>query len=101
MRKVKAPRTRQGGLTHVIRSSEIPVRFRGPNALRRVRIQKKMKVGEYLVADSIEAVVSLAQMGIVEIHTWNSTADDVERPNRIVWDLVPARNWRGSRSLRL
>src|SRR5262245_59052147 len=61
----------------------------GPNALRRVRIQEKTKVGEYLVADSLEAVVSLAQMGIVEIHTWNATADDVDRPNRIVWDLDP------------
>ena len=61
----------------------------GPSALRRVRIQEKTKVGEYLVADSIEAVVSLSQMGVVEIHTWNSTADDVERPNRIVWDLDP------------
>jgi len=61
----------------------------GPSALRRVRIQEKTKVGEYLVADSIEAVVSLAQMGIVEIHTWNTTADDVDRPNRLVWDLDP------------
>jgi bifunctional non-homologous end joining protein LigD len=61
----------------------------GPSALRRVRIQEKTKVGEYLVAESISAVVALAQMGIVEIHTWNSTADDVERPNRIVWDLDP------------
>jgi len=61
----------------------------GPSALRRVKIQEKTKVGEYLVADNIEAVVSLAQMGIVEIHTWNSTTDDLERPNRIVWDLDP------------
>jgi bifunctional non-homologous end joining protein LigD len=61
----------------------------GPSALRRVKIQEKTKLGEYLVADSIEAVVSLAQMGIVEIHTWNSTVDDLERPNRIVWDLDP------------
>ena len=61
----------------------------GPSALRRVHIQEKTKVGEYLVADSVEAVVSLAQMGIVEIHTWNSTADNIERPNRIVWDLDP------------
>ena len=28
-------------------------------------------------------------MRIVEVHTWNSTDDDVERPNRIVWDLDP------------
>lgn len=61
----------------------------GPNALRRVKIQEKAKIGEYLVADNIEAVVSLAQMGIVEIHTWNATDDDIERPNRIVWDLDP------------
>jgi bifunctional non-homologous end joining protein LigD len=61
----------------------------GPNALRRVRIQEKTKIGEYVVADSLAAVVSLAQMGIVEIHTWNSTVDDIERPNRIVWDLDP------------
>jgi bifunctional non-homologous end joining protein LigD len=61
----------------------------GPSALRRVKIQEKTKVGEYLVADNIEAVISLAQMGIVEIHTWNSTIDDLERPNRIVWDLDP------------
>ena len=61
----------------------------GPGALRRVKIQEKTKVGEYLVADSIEAVVSLAQMGVVEIHTWNSTTSDLERPDRIVWDLDP------------
>ena len=61
----------------------------GPNALRRVRIREKTKVGEYLVADSVEAVISLAQMGIVEIHTWNSTAENIERPNRLVWDLDP------------
>jgi hypothetical protein len=61
----------------------------GPSVLRRVRIQEETKFGEYLVADSIEAVVSLAQIGIVEIHTWNSTADDIEHPNRLVWDLDP------------
>ena len=61
----------------------------GPTALRRVRIQEKTKVGEYLVAESVAAVVALAQMGIVEIHTWNSLADDVDRPNRLVWDLDP------------
>ena len=61
----------------------------GPSALRRVKIQEKTKIGEYLVADSIEAVVSLAQMGIVEIHTWNSTMEHIEQPNRIVWDLDP------------
>jgi bifunctional non-homologous end joining protein LigD len=61
----------------------------GPGALRRVRIREKTKVGEYLVADSVGAVVALAQMGVVEIHTWNSTAGDIDRPDRLVWDLDP------------
>jgi bifunctional non-homologous end joining protein LigD len=68
----------------------------GPSALRRVNIPEKTKVGEYLVADDLAGVIALVQMGVVEIHTWNSTADDVERPNRIVWDLDPGPNveWR-------
>jgi bifunctional non-homologous end joining protein LigD len=61
----------------------------GPNALRRVRIQEKTKVGEYLVADTVDGLVSLAQMGIVEIHTWNATDDNIDRPNRIILDLDP------------
>ncbi|HEY6912994.1 MAG TPA: non-homologous end-joining DNA ligase [Myxococcales bacterium] len=60
-----------------------------PSALRRVRIPEQKKLGEYLVADTPEAVVALAQMDVIEIHTWNSRDDDVERPDRIVVDLDP------------
>jgi len=62
----------------------------GPKELRRVKIREKTKVGEYLVAETEVALVALAQMGILEVHTWNSVADDVERPNRVVFDLDPA-----------
>ncbi len=62
----------------------------GPTALRRVRIREKSKIGEYLVADTAAALVALAQMDILEVHTWSSVVDDVERPNRIVFDLDPA-----------
>jgi bifunctional non-homologous end joining protein LigD len=61
----------------------------GPSALRRVRIREKTKVGEYLIADSAAAVVALAQMDVLEIHTWNSRFADVERPDRLVIDLDP------------
>jgi bifunctional non-homologous end joining protein LigD len=69
----------------------------GPAILRRVHIQEKTKVGEYLVVDNEEGLVALAQMDVLEIHTWNSLADDVEHPNRIVFDLDPAPNVRWSR----
>ncbi len=60
-----------------------------PEALRHVRIQEKTKVGDYLVADDVTAVVSLVQMGVLEIHTWNSRADRVDLPDRIVLDIDP------------
>jgi bifunctional non-homologous end joining protein LigD len=60
-----------------------------PSALRRVAIREKTKVGEYLIADDVAGVVGLVQMGVLEIHTWNSSFDQVERPNRIVIDLDP------------
>jgi bifunctional non-homologous end joining protein LigD len=58
-----------------------------PAAVRRIRIPEKTKLGEYLVADTPAALVALAQMDVVEIHTWNSRAEHVEHPDRIVMDL--------------
>ena len=60
-----------------------------PAPLRRAHIQEKTKIGAYLIADDIAGVVALVQMGVLEIHTWNSTIGDVERPNRLVIDLDP------------
>ena len=64
----------------------------GPKVIRRVLIQEKTKVGEYMIADSVAAVVALAQMGVLEIHTWNTTDKRIEKPNRIVIDLDPGEN---------
>jgi bifunctional non-homologous end joining protein LigD len=48
-----------------------------PPALRRVKIQEKTKVGDYLIADSVEALVSLVQMNVLEFHTWNARYERV------------------------
>src|SRR6185295_18850661 len=61
-----------------------------PPELRRLHIQEKKKVGEYLVVDDVAGLVALTQMSILEIHTWNSVADHLEQPDRVVFDLDPA-----------
>lgn len=60
-----------------------------PEGLKRVRIPEKTKVGEYLVVESLQGLIALVQMDILEIHTWNSTVQNLECPNRIVLDLDP------------
>jgi bifunctional non-homologous end joining protein LigD len=60
-----------------------------PPALRRVAIQEKTKVGQYLIAETPAALVSLVQMDVLEIHTWNSRIDKVDEPDRIVFDIDP------------
>jgi bifunctional non-homologous end joining protein LigD len=60
-----------------------------PPAVRRVRIRERTKVGEYLIADSIPALVGLAQMDVLELHTWNSRFARIEQPDRLVIDLDP------------
>jgi bifunctional non-homologous end joining protein LigD len=39
--------------------------------------------------DTAEDLVAAAQVGMVEIHTWNSTARAIAKPDRIVFDLDP------------
>jgi bifunctional non-homologous end joining protein LigD len=60
-----------------------------PSQLTRVKIREKTKIGDYLVIESPEAIVALAQMDIVEIHTWNTCKNRIEYPDRVVLDLDP------------
>ena len=60
-----------------------------PPEVRRVRIREKTKTGEYLIVDTLPALIGLAQMDVVEVHTWNSRFAHLERPDRVVIDLDP------------
>lgn len=60
-----------------------------PAPLRRVQIREKTKVGDYLIVDTLAALVGLVQMSVLEIHTWNARFERVEQPDRIVLDVDP------------
>jgi bifunctional non-homologous end joining protein LigD len=47
------------------------------------------KVEEYLYVDSSAGVISCVQMGTIEFHGWGSSVEDVEKPDRMVFDLDP------------
>jgi bifunctional non-homologous end joining protein LigD len=42
-----------------------------------------------LAVDSADALLAAAQMNTIEFHTWNSHATDIDRPDRMVFDLDP------------
>jgi bifunctional non-homologous end joining protein LigD len=62
-----------------------------PKAVKTVAIREAD--GEqrpYTVIDDAAGLVSLIQNGVLEFHLWGSRADQVEAPDRIVFDLDPA-----------
>jgi bifunctional non-homologous end joining protein LigD len=42
-----------------------------------------------LTIDTVDALMSAAQMNVVEFHTWNSTVARIDQPDRVIFDLDP------------
>ena len=42
-----------------------------------------------MVARDLAGILELAQMSILEIHPWNASVDEIEYPDRVIFDLDP------------
>jgi bifunctional non-homologous end joining protein LigD len=51
--------------------------------------RKGKGVETYVTVQGEESLAGLAQMNVLEIHPWGSTNDDLEHPDRIIFDLDP------------
>ncbi|MDQ3587064.1 MAG: non-homologous end-joining DNA ligase [Actinomycetota bacterium] len=60
-----------------------------PDWVDRVRVPKKGGSVEHVVANRADTLVYLAGQNAVTLHTWPSRADQLDRPDRLVFDLDP------------
>src|SRR5204863_5450825 len=60
-----------------------------PDNLRQIPIREEKKTENYLVVDDVAGLISLTQIGALEIHAWGSRADKLEQPDRLIFDLDP------------
>jgi bifunctional non-homologous end joining protein LigD len=62
-----------------------------PRGIDKVSIanRKSGKKEEFLTVNTVEGLLGLAQLGVLEIHPWGSRNDSIEKPDRIIFDLDP------------
>jgi bifunctional non-homologous end joining protein LigD len=58
--------------------------------LTRIEVPDKEGTATYLTADTAPALISLVQMGVLELHTWGAGKGHLDRADRIIFDLDPA-----------
>jgi len=67
------------------------VGFGLPAGVKSISIQsrKSGKSEDFLTVDSIEGLIGLAQIDVLEIHAWGSRNEYPDKPDRIIFDLDP------------
>jgi bifunctional non-homologous end joining protein LigD len=54
------------------------------------KFRHKGKSYEYLYIEDAQGLLEIVQMGAIEIHPWGASVDDIDHPDRMIFDLDPA-----------
>ncbi len=58
--------------------------------VKHVEVREKNGTSQpYLYVDDVDGVLTCVQMGTIEFHGWGSLVADIEKPDRLVFDLDP------------
>ncbi len=60
-----------------------------PETIKSIGSTEAGKKVSYMAVDSMDGLISLVQLGALEIHTWGSRSDSLERPDRVAFDMDP------------
>jgi bifunctional non-homologous end joining protein LigD len=60
-----------------------------PQPIRSIEVEEKSGIGHYVSIDDVAGLITLVQLGVLEIHPWGSRKDKLDQPDRLVFDLDP------------
>ncbi len=62
-----------------------------PATVKQLTIEKgDGTLGTRLWVDDLAGLLGLVELDVVELHPWGATIDDIEHPDRLIFDLDPA-----------
>lgn len=57
--------------------------------VKAIRVKESGGPADYIAVDSVEGLITLVQFGVLELHPWGATADDLRAPDMLTFDLDP------------
>lgn len=62
-----------------------------PGKINKIKLlEEEDRLETYMMVDNLEGLLSLVQMGTLEMHTWGSRYATLEFPDKVVFDIDPA-----------